>query len=122
MKNKLTEIIREVSISKKVYGQYVEDVADKLIAEGILLLPCKVGDMVYMPWCWNEQKGIACLKVTVLKNILGFEWTYGTDFNSDDEEYSEKYNYGHFCFADIGKTIFLTFEEAEKALTEIGDG
>ena len=100
---------------------YVNALADHLLANGVIVPPCKVGDTVYMPWEWNGAKGIACLKVTNLSNILGFGWSIGTDFNTDDEEYAEKYKYGRFEFEDIGKTVFLTREEPEKALEERSD-
>lgn len=84
-------------------------------------LPCKVGDTVYMPWEWNGQKGVACLTVTTISNILGFGWSCGTNFDTDDEGYADKYNCGRFKFDDIGETVFLTKEEAEKALAERKD-
>lgn len=83
-----------------------------------IMPPCKVGDLIYMPWEWDGRKGISCLKVTTLTNILDFGWDCGTDFNTDDEEYAETYNYGRFTVDDIGKTVFLTREEAEQALKE----
>ena len=81
-----------------------------------IMPPCKVGDLIYMPWEWNGQKGVACLKVTHLTNILDFGWSCGTDFNTDDDDYAEKYNEGRFIVEDFGKTVFLTREEAEQAL------
>lgn len=81
-----------------------------------IMPPCKLGDLLYMPWEWNGQKGVACLKVTTLTNILGFGWSCGTDFNTDDDEYAEEYNCGRFKVEDFGKTVFLTREEAEQAL------
>ena len=83
-------------------------------SENTVELPCKVGDMVYMPWEWNDVKSIACLKVTTMSNILGFGWSFGTDFDTDDEGYAEKYNYGRFKFDDVGKIVFLTLEDAER--------
>ena len=71
-----------------------------------------------MPWEWNGQKGIAYLTVTVLRCISGFGWSFGTDFDTDDEDYYEAYNCGSFKPKDIGKIVFLTQEEAERALKE----
>lgn len=84
-------------------------------------LPCKVGDTVYMPWEWNGQTGIACLKVTNITNIIGFGWDFGTDFDTDDEAYADKYNLGRFYLHEIGKTVFLDRGEAEKKLKELGE-
>ena len=84
----------------------------------VVELPCTVGDMVYMPWEWNGEKGIACLEVTTMSNIIGFGWSFGTDFDTDDEEYADEYKCGRFEFDDIGKTVFLTREAAEAAVEE----
>ena len=95
-----------------------EFVADHLLAEGVIALPVKMGDLLYMPWEWNGQKGIAYLTVTVLRCISGFGWSFGTDFDTNDEDYYEAYNCGSFKPKDIGKIVFLTREEAEKALAQ----
>ena len=87
--------------------------ADHLLANGVIVPPCKVGDKLYMPWEWNGVQGVACLKVTTMTNILGFGWSCGTDLNSDDDGFLDKYNYGLLKFDDVGKTAFLTKEEAE---------
>lgn len=81
-------------------------------------LPCKVGDTVYMPWKWNGQKGIAQLRVTTMLEIIGLGLDFGTNFETDDDAYYEEYNGGRFEIEDVGKTVFLTKEEAEKALKE----
>lgn len=96
----------------------IVDIADYLLANGVIVPPCKVGDTVYMPWEWSGVQGIACLKVTTMSNILGFGWSCGTDLNSDDDGFLDEYNYGRLKFDDVGKTVFLTKEEAEKALKE----
>ena len=115
MRDRLVELIE----SARYWGANTsEEIADRLLAEGVIVPPCKVGDMVYMPWEYNGQQGIACLKITSLANILDWGWDYGTNFITDDEGYAEKYNCGRFRFEDFGKTVFLTREEAEKALTE----
>lgn len=122
MKNKLTEIIREVSISKKVYGQYVEDIAEKLIAEGVIALPCKFGQTVFVVCNTVERIKLeieTCIYETKIDHIsIGargaeFHMLYRCITHPDCDWFIEK---------DIGKTVFLTREEAEKALAEIGNG
>ena len=116
MRDRLIELIQ-----KSVGGcarNWAEIIADHLLANGVIVPPCKVGDLVYMPWEWNGRKGVACLKVTSLSNILDFGWSCGTDFNTDDDGYAEKYNCGRFNVDDFGKIVFLSREEAEKALKE----
>jgi len=75
--------------------------------QGLLIkLPCKVGDTLYVP-CVNSvmETKVDCIQLKVgvvvfTKNINkhGFE------------------NHHWFRESDIGKTVFLTREEAEKAL------
>ena len=75
--------------------------ADYLLANGVIVLPCKVGDTVYHVF---PKKGIQTNTVRQIrigscgKNIFDF--------------------YGLFEPSDFGKTVFLTLEEAEKALKE----
>ena len=119
-RERLIELLRETfEYTRGVcidFDEAAEINADHLIANGVVVTPCKVGDTVWMPWEWNGAKGIACLKVTTISNIFGFGWSIGTDFDTDDEGYADKYKCGRFEFEDIGKTVFLTREEAEKAL------
>jgi hypothetical protein len=81
-------------------------------SENIIVLPCKVGDMVYLPWEWKDTSGIAILTVERI-SITEAGQSIRTDFWSDDENYWLAYNCGVFRFDDIGKTVFLTKEEAE---------
>lgn len=82
-------------------------------SENTVELPCKIGDLLYMPWEWNGQKGIACLTVTVLRCIVGLGWSFGTDLDTDDEDYYEAYSCGSFKLKDFGEIVFLSREEAE---------
>ena len=83
--------------------------------------PCKVGQTVYMPWEWNGSKAVAILEVTrIVDDFTECSPYVNTNFFSDDEDYWVAYNCGRFEFKDFGKTVFLTKEEAEKALAERG--
>lgn len=94
-----------------------EQLADYLLEHGVICLPCKVGDMVYLPWDFNGVKSIAYLTVTHI--IFDTEHNYvKTDFYTDDEAYYDKYKCGRYEFEDFGKIVFLTYEEAERALKE----
>lgn len=105
--------IAEYLVNQKGYRKQSENTVE---------LPCKVGNMVYMPWEWDGVKSIAWLKVTAISNILGLGWSFGTDFDTDEEGYAEKYNYGRFKFDDVGKIVFLTHEEAEAVLAKMKGG
>lgn len=86
--------------------------------DGLLVrLPCKVGSTVYVIYCGyvtsakvlavyvDSVGGMFDLKIKTNKeNSTGFE----TIINTDD-----------YKFDDIGKTVFLTREEAEQALEEL---
>jgi hypothetical protein len=91
------------------YKSRSEFVADHLLANGVIVPPCKVGDVVYevdLP-----EYGIIVCKVTkvlydskeVIINVI--------DGHGKGSEY-------YFEFDDFSKTVFLTKEEAEAKLKE----
>lgn len=99
----------EIIASGKTFERLVELLrADK---EGrVVLLPCKVGDTVY----WVHNKTITrCRVYRIQKNHKGIFICLRGDGKS----------YGAFL-ADltIGKTVFLTREEAEEALRRAENG
>lgn len=99
------------------FAQALTEIKEMLESERIVEPPCKVGDMVYMPWLWNDTKGIAFLEVTRI--ILDGNKPYvETDFDTDDDDYSEAYNGGKFYFDDFGETVFLTIFQAKQKLKE----
>ena len=75
----------------------------KLIDEGKLVyLPCKIGDFVYFDTYINNARTSIGIKPHEIRDI---EVIYCAD-GADIPEW------------EIGKTVFLTLEEAEKALKE----
>ncbi len=119
----------------------IEELADHLIANGVIVPPCKVGDMVYiikycrcsLPDCFQNKH---CYKKEtkrtpkeygrVMKQQNGrkliscyfgkseFEWRpIGTICHII---YRKPFNLN--MLTEIGKTVFLTREEAEKRLEE----
>ena len=115
MKKRLMELISNIETSADDPRTFEDIIATELIAHGVILPPCKVGDTVYMPWKWHGVKAVAHLQVMsiVVKNTIAY---VRADFITDDEGYFEAYGRGEFEFTDFGKTVFLTREEAEKAL------
>lgn len=72
-------------------------IADHLLAEGVIVLPCKVGDTVY----WYNMGGkLSEAKVT----MIGFAARLDNGFEYD------------VPFDELGKTVFLSRDEAEYAL------
>lgn len=76
-------------------------------------LPCKVGDKVYfIKHFFNYAKHPMCGTVCMIKTFTPKEsWTFGAIM---DESNIDRL----FVSYDIGKTVFLTREEAERALKE----
>lgn len=85
--------------------------------ENAVVPPCKVGDTVYIPWKHDGLTGIAFFEVTHIIIVRNKSYIK-TNFDTDDEGFYELYNGGNFVFDEIGKTFFLTCEEAEQALKE----
>lgn len=127
MRDRLVELIS--NSSKDFYGQkpWYEHLADYLLANGVIVPPCKVGDKVYI----NNHE------ITINEVFLGEELLLSTYFDCDwvmenigcedcpfadwEQSYEGEWDCrtrGWFSFAekDIGKTVFLTKEEAEQAL------
>lgn len=81
-----------------------EYIANYLLANGVIVPPCKVGDVLWIPSV-NSNKVYS----KVVKDIL---------IREKDGEVG-KYIYAssaYFPFENIGKSIFLTREEAEAKL------
>lgn len=107
MRERLLELCKKSQAEwlEKTYDhetdQKIEEyVADYLLERGVIHIPCKVGDIVY------ETDGVRIYELTILdislhKNKPHYE-TESIDF--DDNA--------------IGKSIFLTKEEAERRITK----
>jgi hypothetical protein len=81
-----------------MFDKEIEYIADYLLANGIMVLPCKVGDVVY-----TNISGTTLHNSFMINHIdlLGFSnglysWTWH----------------------QLGKSVFLSIEEADKALAE----
>lgn len=93
---------------------WAETIADYLLTNGVVVLPCKVGDVVYFA---NTLLGEA-LEATVTKIEFNHytnpqEWLtieYNISPYTGEQEYKSRID------LMFGKTVFLTKEEAEKAL------
>lgn len=92
---------------------YEERTADLLLEHGVIAPPCKVGDRLYEV---TGRKTVSVYKVRAIRVELfslfiewdiveGFAWQSLSDINA----------------GEIGKTVFLTREEAEQALKERED-
>lgn len=110
---------RLIELIKNMPGeQTAEELADYLLANGVLVPPCKVGDTVYaysedfltiLPY-FVENMNVGYMDES--RNYIVFE------ANCHADETDELLDEIDFCFDDIGKTVFFTREEAEAALKE----
>lgn len=90
-------------------------------SENTVELPCKGGDTIYLPWQYDGVKAVAFLTV---KHIIISEHRscIRTDFFTDDEGFWEQFNGGEFNFSDFGNKVFVSKDEAEKALAKMKGG
>lgn len=89
---------------------------EDLEEQGLLIrLPCRVGDTIYRI---NQYAKESIISMKVLQIRFG-ELCIGNSFLRIDAINDE--DMGEFCYfkENIGKTVFLTKEEAEAALKEI---
>lgn len=103
MRDKLIELIQESDILCNSCGENsssycAEFLADYLLANGVIVPSCKVGDKLYRCNQFDE-----IVQYTV-KNI--------------NCEIITENPYNCFDISNVGKCLFLTKEEAEKALKE----
>lgn len=89
-----------------VADELVERVADYLLANGVIVPPCKVGDKIYrVVYDWEGCKTVSEWELVKLE-----AYVEEVGFIDDSDNW--------IAVDDIGKTIFLTREEAEQALQE----
>lgn len=113
MRDRLIELLGsfptfvERTLADKWKPEAVERLADHLLAAGVIVPPCKVGQTV-----WR-----------ICRNPMSFEY----EILEQGVWYIHMYEHGlhiylsplvSFRTSAIGKTLFLTREEAEKALKE----
>lgn len=93
-------------------SHYTDSLADYLLANGVIVPPCKIGDKVYF-----VQSGR--IKLLEVHNITySFKYRdYYVYFKNDDGSASN-IHYNQF----IGYKLFLTKEEAEDALRKEDEG
>lgn len=113
MRDWLIELISKV----QYMGGLEEKLADHLLANGVIVPPCKVGDMVWLVFTPKypanpADKGKWFLRQDGVQRII-----CGAKGLS-----IETWNMGTISAKEIGKKLFLTEAEAEKALKERSEG
>ena len=119
MRDRLIDILTNVPRGKYVDDFYssctMEELADHLLANGVIVPPCKVGDALY--WVDANERKIEKFFAYAMQ-IIGLDdnyFSFTVQFRK--EKGRREFNY-QFFDTDFGKTVFLTREEAEKALAE----
>lgn len=116
MRDKLSEIIQSAVGGCAKY--WADVIADHLLANGVIVPPCKVGATLYFLYN-NPYADKPDLTPRIYKTT---DWYFEVDKTgivintSDIHSFNKKYDY------HLGETVFLTREEAEKALAERKEG
>lgn len=106
-----------------------EKIAERLIDEGVICPPCKVGDTVYSPRAGDilEQRVERIELGNKPRVCVVFKCDYLCDGCPHYQPHENmagnggcwgEYDEGSLAFDDFGKTAFLTRKEAEAALAE----
>ena len=115
MKDRLIKLLE----AEGGFSRYMTDderrakLADHLISNGVIVPPCKVGDTIYVIRDMDNpaRMMLECKVISISVEETSIHFQFQTF-----KKYL--YRYGSFNIDDIGKTVFLTREEAEKALAE----
>ncbi len=95
----------------------IENIADHLLANGVIVPPCKVGDMLYLTTCDSptriEETRVSQIKIIVKENgKISYRISAPCVYDTwGDAHWS-------ICAFDFGKTVFLTKSQAEETLKE----
>ena len=138
MKNRLKDLIKDTlqEWECEVSDETIDQISDHLIENGVIVPPCKVGETVYAitkkhpcyacrtvsDYCQRDchrfgNKTELVVKEGLVEAVLLFS-------NSNEMRIAiptTKYLMRHYItkrLSDYGNTVFLTREEAEKALAE----
>ena len=91
--------------------------ADYLLANGVIVPPCKVGDVVYYINARFEKQGRKKVRVEFVEKGMVDNMTIGDKGVPQIEICNDENEWTMFDSADdFSKTVFLTREEAEQAL------
>lgn len=133
-RERLIELLMQGDIAASKQGVFnccmcrreAETIADYLLESGVIVPPVKVGDIVYIDnaphnvaYIMIEEDGISyCAKYDCDEYECCKECPFAKEISFGEVIMCEGNEYHEFTASDIGKTVFLTREEAEKALKE----
>lgn len=112
MRDRLIELIDNfihcVNVKEWYSEELDEKLADYLIENGVIVPPCKVGEVLFT--IDNQEITITQINVFI-KRYNPISYTFESQYTINNGIYPY-----FFSEYEIGKTVFLTKEEAEKAL------
>lgn len=113
MRDRLIELIKKILDCDKA-GIIPEWLADDLLAEGVIVPPCKVGTTLYFLY----DSPYADKPDFTPRIYETNEWYF--DVDERGVSIKPRWVHGYKCVYHyyLGKTVFLTREEAERALAE----
>lgn len=100
---------REIGGFTKFLAKYIEE-------SGAVLPVCKVGDKVYIPDQFGRIEA-EITRIEITKDGISYEWV---KYDRGVDE-TELWDDGSFENSDVGKTVFLSFEEYAKVFGEGDD-
>lgn len=121
MREKMIELLRKASENNYLmhydlsdlcdsWSGCAERMADYLLDNGVVMLPCKIGETVYsVENVWNGRKTEKKVVTRIIDRIAGNELNPLYMVSTNPYEI-------HYLPSEFGKTVFLSKEEAEKAL------
>ena len=107
---------------------WAEVIADGLISNGVIVLPCKVGDTVYQiddvwyldsrePYTYHYEKEVLEFVVRSVSISCNSKSVWTKKIRTCEIKNGKIIDHQHNIeFDEIGKTVFLTREEAEREL------
>ena len=110
MRDKLIKLIKD-SLKKNIGKSCLlaKNIADYLLENGVIVLPCNIGDTIYDTR--EYIYGAPCPEIYEMKS---------DDINIEKDNKSGEYRFiydnVYISFDEFGKVLFLTREDAEKAL------
>lgn len=106
MRDRLIELIKNAPVWKNgTFDEACEFVADHLIENGVIVPPCKVGDKLYI---------VTAVSKEIVESVVIGLWMA-------DGVFSVLTIHGVIIADSLGKAVFFTKEEAEKALRGEGE-
>ena len=121
-REKLVELIGNISVGgilfrANFYKSTIKKIADQLLKNGVIVLPVKVGQTVYYIFDgFIEPCTVEVIFLSDYEDKYG-NCTYMADIHFDRDD--SPFTVAEIYFTDIGKTVFLTKEEAEQTLQRI---